>query len=51
MIEIMNADEPIPKIGIAGVVTVYALGDMMIYNRRKRREYFAEQAAVHGAAL
>jgi hypothetical protein len=33
------------------VVTVYALGDMMIYNRHKRREYFAEQAALHDAVV
>jgi hypothetical protein len=33
------------------VVTVYALGDMMIYNRRKRREYYLEQAARHSAAV
>ncbi|KFZ16528.1 hypothetical protein V502_05043, partial [Pseudogymnoascus sp. VKM F-4520 (FW-2644)] len=31
---------------IAGAVTVYALGDMMIYNRRRKREYFAEQKAL-----
>ncbi|ELR03280.1 hypothetical protein VC83_07286 [Pseudogymnoascus destructans] len=35
---------------IAGAVTVYALGDMMIYNRRRRREYFAEQKAINEAA-
>lgn len=33
------------------MVTVYALGDMMIHNRRKRREYFAEQQAVHAAQV
>ncbi len=38
-------------VGIAGAVTVYALGDMMIYNRRKRREYFAEQMALHNASV
>jgi hypothetical protein len=37
-------------IGIAGAVTVYALGDMMIYNRRRRREYFSEQKALTEAA-
>jgi hypothetical protein len=37
--------------GIAGVVTVYALGDMMIYNRRKRAEFFAEQRALHESKL
>jgi hypothetical protein len=30
---------------------VYALGDMMIYNRRKRAEFFAEQKAKHAAAI
>jgi hypothetical protein len=39
------------EIVIAGGVTVYALGDMMIYNRRKRREFFAEQKAKHQAAM
>jgi hypothetical protein len=38
------------SIGIAGVVTAYALGDMIIYNRRKRAEYYAEQRALHSAA-
>ncbi|MCJ1250810.1 hypothetical protein MMC30_008038 [Trapelia coarctata] len=28
---------------IAGGVAVFSLGDMIIYNRRKRREFFAEQ--------
>ncbi|KAI9744097.1 MAG: hypothetical protein M1818_002249 [Claussenomyces sp. TS43310] len=37
--------------GICGVVTVYALGDMMIHNRRKRNEYFAQQKALREAAL
>lgn len=32
-------------------MTVYALGDMMIHNRRKRAEYFAEQKALHSSAL
>lgn len=36
---------------IAGGVTVYALGDMMIYNRKKKAEFFAEQAAKHKAAI
>jgi len=36
---------------IAGGVTVYALGDMMIYNRRKRAEFFTEQKAKHEAAV
>lgn len=32
-------------------MTVYALGDMMIYNRRKRAEYFTQQKAQHAAAV
>ena len=36
---------------VAGGVTVYALGDMMIYNRRKRAEFFAEQKAKHEIAI
>ncbi|CAG8956009.1 hypothetical protein HYFRA_00008865 [Hymenoscyphus fraxineus] len=36
---------------VAGGVTVYALGDMMIHNRRKRREFIAEQQALHTSAL
>ncbi|OBT65731.1 hypothetical protein VE03_03321 [Pseudogymnoascus sp. 23342-1-I1] len=36
---------------ITGAATVYALGDMMIYNRRRRREYFAEQKALTEAAV
>lgn len=39
------------EIVIAGGVTVYALGDMMIYNRKKRAEFFAEQKAKHAAAI
>jgi len=30
---------------------VYALGDMMIYNRRKRAQFFEEQKSIHAAAL
>lgn len=33
------------------MVTVYAVGDMIIHNRRKRREYYLEQAALHSAAV
>lgn len=33
------------------MVTVYALGDMMIYNRRKKAEFFAEQKAMHMSKL
>ncbi|TVY16439.1 hypothetical protein LARI1_G005542 [Lachnellula arida] len=36
---------------IAGGVTVYALGDMMVYNRKKRAEFFAEQKAQHASAI
>jgi len=36
---------------IAGGVTVYALGDMMIHNRKKRREFFQEQKALHASAI
>lgn len=32
---------------VAGSVTVFSLGDMIIYNRRKKREFFAEQQAKH----
>ncbi|CZS90511.1 uncharacterized protein RAG0_09160 [Rhynchosporium agropyri] len=36
---------------VAGGVTVYALGDMMIYNRKKRAQFFEEQKAVHANAI
>ncbi|ESZ96291.1 hypothetical protein SBOR_3346 [Sclerotinia borealis F-4128] len=36
---------------IAGGVTVYALGDMMVYNRKKRAEFFAEQKFKYAMAL
>ncbi|CAL3963853.1 unnamed protein product [Diplocarpon coronariae] len=36
---------------LAGGVTVYALGDMMIYNRKKRAQFFAEQKALHANAI
>ncbi|TVY27337.1 hypothetical protein LHYA1_G002985 [Lachnellula hyalina] len=36
---------------VAGIVTVYALGDMMVYNRKKRAEFFAEQKAQHASAI
>lgn len=32
-------------------MTVYTVGDMIVYNRRKRTEYFAEQRALREAAL
>lgn len=32
-------------------MTVYALGDMIIYNRRKRAEFFTEQKARYQAAI
>lgn len=36
---------------VAGGVTVYALGDMMVYNRKKRAQFFEEQKAVHRNAV
>ncbi|TVY68733.1 hypothetical protein LSUE1_G005690 [Lachnellula suecica] len=36
---------------VAGGVTVYALGDMMVHNRRKRAEFFQEQKAVQASAI
>ncbi|TGO35671.1 hypothetical protein BHYA_0150g00180 [Botrytis hyacinthi] len=36
---------------IAGGVTVYALGDMMVYNRKKRAEFYAEQKFKYAMAL
>ncbi|KAM3066903.1 hypothetical protein ACMFMG_007049 [Clarireedia jacksonii] len=36
---------------VAGGVTVYALGDMMIFNRRKRTEFFAQQKFKYEMAL
>jgi hypothetical protein len=36
---------------VAGSVTVFSLGDMIVYNRRKKREYFLEQQAKHAADL
>lgn len=38
-------------VGITGLVTAYAMGDMIVYNRRKRREYAIEQEALHTAAV
>lgn len=32
-------------------VAIYSLGDMMVYNRRKRREFFAEQEKNYNIAL
>lgn len=40
-----------PKTAIAGAITIFALGDMIVYNRRKRRDYFAEQSALHKTRL
>ncbi|KAF2813861.1 uncharacterized protein BDZ99DRAFT_409985 [Mytilinidion resinicola] len=37
--------------GAAGLVTVFSLGDMIVYNRRKKREFFAEQQAKHAKEL
>ncbi|PVH87260.1 hypothetical protein DL98DRAFT_510123 [Cadophora sp. DSE1049] len=36
---------------VAGGVTVYALGDMMIYNRKKRAQFFEEQKAIRANAI
>jgi hypothetical protein len=36
---------------IAGGFTFYALGDMMIYNRRKRAEFYQEQKALKENAI
>lgn len=36
---------------IAGGITVYAIGDMMIHNRRKRAEFYAEQKALKDSAI
>lgn len=36
---------------IAAGVTVYALGDMMIYNRKKRAQFYEEQKARHASAM
>lgn len=36
---------------MAGVVTIFALGDMIVYNRKKRASFFREQKELHTAAL
>ena len=36
---------------VAGGVTVYALGDMMVYNRKKRAQFFEEQKLIHRNAV
>ena len=36
---------------VAGVVTTYSLGDMILYNRRKKREWYAEQHTKWQEAL
>ncbi|KAL3424206.1 hypothetical protein PVAG01_03487 [Phlyctema vagabunda] len=36
---------------ICGGVTVYALGDMMIYNRKKRAEFYAQEKATRENAI
>jgi hypothetical protein len=36
---------------VAGGVTVYALGDMMIYNRKKRAQFFEEHKAKVASAM
>jgi hypothetical protein len=39
------------KTVIAGGVTVYTFGDMMVYNRRKRAQFFEEQKALKESAI
>lgn len=39
------------SIVVAGGVTVYALGDMIVYNRKKRAQFFEEQKAIHQNAI
>ncbi len=36
---------------VAGGVTIYALGDMMVYNRKKRTQFFEERKALHANAI
>lgn len=36
---------------VAAGITVYALGDMMIYNRKKRAQFYEEQKARHASAI
>ncbi|KAG9248697.1 cytochrome oxidase c assembly-domain-containing protein [Calycina marina] len=36
---------------VAGGVTIYALGDMMIYNRSKRAQYFAQKESLEDTAI
>jgi hypothetical protein len=48
MLETMKADS---KTVICAGVTCYALGDMIMFNRRKRAEFFSEQKAMHEAAV
>ncbi|KAI9820170.1 MAG: hypothetical protein M1827_005792 [Pycnora praestabilis] len=38
-------------IAATGLVTFFALGDMIVYNRRRRREYYNEARAQHATAL
>jgi len=37
--------------GLAGIFTVYAIGDMIIWNRKKKAQYFQEQKALQEQAL
>ncbi|OCK83355.1 hypothetical protein K432DRAFT_322477, partial [Lepidopterella palustris CBS 459.81] len=39
------------NLGVAGLVTLFSLGDMIVYNRRKRREFYAEAAKKHEEEL
>lgn len=39
------------EIVVAGGVTVYALGDMIVFNRKKRAQFYEEQKAIHQNAI
>ncbi len=41
----------LPNAGLAGIFTVYAIGDMIIWNRKKKAQYFAEQKALQEQVL
>lgn len=47
----MGAYANLGTIVIAGCITVYAAGDMIIHNRRKRAEFYTEQKARYEAAI
>ncbi|KAI9796988.1 MAG: hypothetical protein M1835_002511 [Candelina submexicana] len=37
--------------GVAAVLAVYGISDMILYNRRQRRDFFAKQKALHAKVL